>query len=50
MIKVFEGHWHFVFTFLVEDYFESPRVVINLEKSPHRLFLLAYDSSDDDNL
>jgi len=49
IIEVFEGYGNFILAFLVKNDFESPRVVIDLEKCPHRLLCLCNYASNYNN-
>lgn len=50
VVKVLQCNRHFVFSFLVEDYFESASVIVDFEECAHGLLLLGSDATHDDDL
>ena len=50
VFEVLEGKGDLVLSLLVEDDVEATGVIVDLENSAHRFFLLADDAANNDNL
>lgn len=50
VVEVLQRNRHFVFSLLVEDYFESASVVVDFEQRAHGLLLLGSNATHDDDL